>query len=234
MNDDDSLPDYYSDDKPPEGQNVKSGKLLSLKLVFLTLISAVAYSLVGNTFAANVQLGSGRVEFGQGVLTSTACDSQLIVTPFATFANASGVSAKYKLTDIQLSDISTSCYGRDFIIKAYDSATATPLNLYQVGGSTSYNSLRIYNNNGIFTLADSGLTQAQINAVTSGFKVTLLMVHLQLLPPQQKLRQSFALQSNQCRTMEPSRRPLDRAEVSSSQVGWGLDPLTMHQITLSH
>lgn len=173
MNDDDSLPDYYSDDKPLDEKNGKSGKVLSLKLAFLTLISAVAYSLVGNTFAANVQLGSGRVEFGQGVLTSTACDSQVIVTPFATFANASGVSAKYKLTDIQLSDISTSCYGRDFIIKAYDSATATPLNLYQVGGSTNYNSLRIYNNNGIFTLADSGLTQAQINAVTSGFKVTL-------------------------------------------------------------
>jgi hypothetical protein len=113
------------------------------------------------------------LEFGQGVLTSTACDSRVIVTPFAKFANASGAAAKYKLTDIQLSDISTNCYGRDFVIRVYDSATATPLNLYQAGGSTNYNVLRVYNNNGTFTLADSGLTQSEISAVTGGFKVTL-------------------------------------------------------------
>ena len=173
MSDDVSLPEYYSDDVYVESRQPKSRKVLSLKLAFLTLISAVGYSLVGNTFAANVQLGTGRLEFGQGVLTSTACDSSVVVTPFATFANASGAAAKYKLTDIQLSDISTNCYGRDFVIKVYDSATATPLNLYQAGGSTNYNVLRVYNNNGIFTLADSGLTQSEISAVTGGFKVTL-------------------------------------------------------------
>ncbi len=173
MSDDVSLPEYYSDDVYVESRQPKSKKVLSLKLAFLTLISAVGYSLVGNTFAANVQLGTGRLEFGQGVLTSTACDSSVVVTPFATFANASGAAAKYKLTDIQLSDISTNCYGRDFVIKVYDSATATPLNLYQAGGSTNYNVLRVYDNNGTFTLADSGLTQSEISAVTGGFKVTL-------------------------------------------------------------
>jgi hypothetical protein len=173
MSDDVSLPEYYSDDVYVESRQPKSKKVLSLKLAFLTLISAVGYSLVGNTFAANVQLGTGRLEFGQGVLTSTACDSSVVVTPFATFANASGAAAKYKLTDIQLSGISTNCYGKDFVIKVYDSATATPLNLYQAGGSTNYNVLRVYDNNGTFTLADSGLTQSEISAVTGGFKVTL-------------------------------------------------------------
>jgi hypothetical protein len=173
--DEDIISDEYSDDSN-HGERLsekKSKKTLSIKLILLATISAFGYSTLGTTFATDVQLGSGRVEFGQGVLTSTACDSQVIVTPFATFANASGVAAKYKLTDIQLSDISADCYGRDFIIKAYDSATATPLNLYQTGGTTNYNSLRIYNNNGTFTLSDSGLTQAEIIAVTSGFKVTL-------------------------------------------------------------
>ncbi len=173
MKDVDSQPEYYSDDDCIDSRQPKSRRVLSLKLAFLTLISAIGYSLVGNTFAANVQLGSGRLEFGQGVLTSTACDSRVIVTPFATFANASGAAAKYKLTDIQLSDISTNCYGRDFVIKVYDSATATPLDIYQSGGSTNYNALRVYNNNGTFTLADSGLSQSEISAVTGGFKVTL-------------------------------------------------------------
>lgn len=173
MRDDDSLPEYYSDDVYGESRQPKSRKVLSLKLALLTLISAVGYSLVGNTFAANVQLGSGRLEFGQGVLTSTACDSSVVVTPYATFANASGTAAKYKLTDIQLSGISTNCYGKDFVIKVYDSATATPLDIYQAGGSTNYNLLRVYNNNGTFTLAGSGLTQSEISAVTGGFKVTL-------------------------------------------------------------
>lgn len=173
--DDGFRPVHYSDDPvyqdAPRPQ--KSKKSLSFKLVLLAVASAVGYSTLGSTFAANVQLGTGRVEFGQGVLAATACDSRVIVTPYATFANASGTAAKYKLTDIQVTDLDSSCYGKDFLIKAYDSATATPLNLYQTGGTTNYNSIRVYSNNGTYTLADAGLNHAEINAVTGGFKVTL-------------------------------------------------------------
>ena len=172
--DDDFAPDYYSDDDGyVDASGKKSKRTLSLKLILLAVISAVGYSTLGTTFATNVQLGSGRVEFGQGVLATTACDSRVIITPYATFANAPGSAAKYKLTDIQVTDLDSGCYGKNFIIRAYDSATATPLNLYQTGGTTNYNSIRVYNNNGTFTLSDSGLTQAEITAVTGGFKVTL-------------------------------------------------------------
>ena len=174
-NDDGFRPVYYSDN--PVYQDIprpqKTKKSLSFKLVLLAVASAVGYSTLGSTFAADVQLGTGRVEFGQGVLAATACDSRVIVTPYATFANASGTAAKYKLTDIQVTDLDSSCYGKDFIIKAYDSATATPLNLYQTGGTTNYNSIRVYSNNGTYTLADAGLNHTEINAVTGGFKVTL-------------------------------------------------------------
>jgi hypothetical protein len=170
-----SLPDdyYYDDlyiDQLPHG---KSKKVLSLKLALLTFIAALGYSTLGSTFASNVQLGTGRVEFGQGVLVTAACDSDIKLTPFATFGNASGNNGAYKLTDIQITDLGTGCYGKDLIIRAYDSATATPLDLYQTGGATTYNSIRIYDNNGTFTLADSGLNQSEIVAVTGGFKVTL-------------------------------------------------------------
>jgi hypothetical protein len=170
---DELLPDDYYYDDLHESRPHKSKSKLKIKLVLLSIAAIFGYSTVGSTFATNVQLGSGRVEFGQGVRMSTACDSSITLTPFATFANASGSNANYKLTNIQVTDISSGCYGKNFIIRAYDSATATPLNLYQTGGSTNYDLLRIYNNNGIFTLANSGLTQSEITPVTGGFRVTL-------------------------------------------------------------
>jgi len=170
---DDPASDQYHDDNHVGEAPIKSKSKLTLKLILLAIASFIGYSTLGTTFAANVQLGSGVVEFGQGVRLSTACDSSITVTPFATFANASGSAANYKLTNIQVTDISSSCYGKNFIIRAFDSATATPLNLYETGGTTTYNSIRIYNNNGTFTLANSGLTQSEITPVTGGFRVTL-------------------------------------------------------------
>lgn len=170
---DSDLYSYHDDVENKEDEHKgKSKKTLSFKLTLLAIISAVGYATLGTTFATDVQLGSGRVEFGQGIIQATACDSAITVTPFATFANAPGNSGSYKLTDIQLSEISSSCNGKDFIIRAYDSATTTPLGLYQTGGIT-YNSIRVYSNNGIYTLADAGLTQSEINPVTNGFRVTL-------------------------------------------------------------
>jgi hypothetical protein len=171
--DDELLSDEYYFDDVQEHRPRKPIKKLKIKLALLSVAAIFGYSTVGSTFATNVQLSSGRVEFGQGFLVSTACDSSITVTPFATFANASGAAANYKLTNIQVTDISSSCYGKNLVIRAYDSATATPLNLYQTGGSTNYDLLRIYNNNGTFTLANSGLTQSEITPVTGGFRVTL-------------------------------------------------------------
>ena len=170
---DELLPDEYYYDDIQESRPRKPIKKLKVKLALLSVAAVFGYSTVGSTFATNVQLSSGRVEFGQGFLASAACDSSITVTPFATFANASGAAANYKLTNIQVTEISTSCYGKNFIIRAFDSATATPLNLYQTGGSTNYDLLRVYNNNGTFTLANSGLTQSEITPVTGGFRVTL-------------------------------------------------------------
>ena len=139
-NHDDFTPDdYYWDDVSEVIPAKKSWKKLNIKLVALTATAIFGYTTLGSTFATNITLSSGRVEFGQGYLGTTACDSSITVTPFATFANASGNAAAYKLTDIQVSDLGSGCYGKDLIIRAYDSASATALDLYQTGGSTTYN-----------------------------------------------------------------------------------------------
>ena len=168
--------DEYFHDDPIEVTSHQIGlkKLpLRIKLAGLAVVSILSYSMLGSTFATNLSMGSGRVEFGQGISQATACDSNVTITPYATFANASGASADYKLTSIRVTDIGADCWGKDLIIKAYDATSSTPLTLYQTGGSTNYSQVRVYDNNGNFNMQDSGLTSSELTNVTGGFQVTL-------------------------------------------------------------
>jgi hypothetical protein len=171
-----NLEDDYFHDDPVEAvpvKNVLSRGRLKIQLASLAAISIFSYSLLGSTFATNLSMGSGRVEFGQGSTQATACDNSVTITPYATFANASGASAAYKLTAIRLTDMGAGCWGKDIIIKVYNSTDSTPLNIYQTGGSTNYSQIRVYNENGVFNLQDSGLTSSEISNITGGFQVTL-------------------------------------------------------------
>lgn len=168
--------DEYFHDDPIENyvpRKIATRFPLKIKLTALALISFTSYTLLGTTYSANIQLGSGRVEYGQGLTQSTACDSSVTITPYATFANASGAGADYKLTTIKVTDIGSGCYGKDLIIRAYDSSTATPLNLYQTGGSTNYSQIRVYDDNGSFNLQDAGITSGDLTNITGGFQVNL-------------------------------------------------------------
>ncbi len=165
--------DEYFDDVIEEDELVRPKIGLKIKLSVLAIASVIAYSTLGSTFASKIQLASGVVEYGQGVLVATACSPTISLTPYATFANATGNNAAYRLTSLQVSGISTGCYGKDLILRAYDSTTSTPLTLYQTGGSTNYDSVRVYDNNGSFSLAGSGLTYSEISNISTGFTVTL-------------------------------------------------------------
>jgi hypothetical protein len=167
--------EYFHDDPVDDSpsNNIFSKGRLKIKLVGLALVSALSYSLLGSTFATNISMSTGRVEFGQGITQVTACDNNVTLTPYATFANASGASANYKLTSIRLTDMGSGCWGKDIIIKVYNSTDSTPLNLYQTGGSTNYSQIRVYNDDGAFNLQDAGLTSSEISNITGGFQVTL-------------------------------------------------------------
>ncbi len=167
--------EYFHDDPvdDSETKNIFSMGRLKIKLAGLALISVLSYSLLGSTFATNISMSTGRVEFGQGIAQATACDNSVTLTPFATFANASGASASYKLTAIRVTDMGSGCWGDDIIIKVYNSTDSTPLNLYQTGGSTNYSQIRVFNDNGVFNLQDAGLTSDEISNITGGFQVTL-------------------------------------------------------------
>ena len=80
---------------------------------------------LGYTFASSINLISpsgSRVEFGQGVLMATACDSSVTVTLNSNFVNSTR-GGEFKLSSVTLSNIDTSsCSGKGFKIKIYDNS----------------------------------------------------------------------------------------------------------------
>lgn len=106
----------------------RSGK--SLKLALGAGAAAVILALA-STLAANININSGPVEFGQGVAQTTACsgEDQITLTPQSTFVN-SAQDGDFYFTSLSVSGIPSSCIGQDFTFSAYGE-TGTALTLTQ-------------------------------------------------------------------------------------------------------
>lgn len=113
----------------------KTAKKSNLKsLAGLATVAAVA--VLGSTLAANITLGSGSLEFGQGVQTTAACDSSITVSPKVTFVNSS-TNPQFMLSTISLTGVditdqaadTTGCDGKTLQINAYGDSSATPLSI---------------------------------------------------------------------------------------------------------
>jgi hypothetical protein len=90
--------------------------------IALGVTGCLAIGALGSTLAANISLNSGEVvEFGQGIVQTTACSGEdsLTVTPESTFINEVGAGAHY-FTSLTVSDIPQSCLGATFTLAAYD------------------------------------------------------------------------------------------------------------------
>jgi hypothetical protein len=103
--------------------------------VLLGIGALAAVTGLGSTLAANISLNSatsGAVEFGQGVVTTAACDSTITVTPISAFDNSVSPAvfnlASIGLTDIDVSgDPAAACYGKTFTIKGFKDTDPEPL-----------------------------------------------------------------------------------------------------------
>jgi hypothetical protein len=92
--------------------------------IALGVTGCLAIGALGSTLAANISLNSGEVvEFGQGIVQTTACSGEdsLTVTPESTFINEVGAGAHY-FTSLTVSDIPLSCLGATFTLAAYDAS----------------------------------------------------------------------------------------------------------------
>jgi hypothetical protein len=150
--------DFYSDD-PDDFDGDPQRRKLPAFLAFLLLLVGGTY-FVQTTLAANISLNTGSsIEFGQGITATTACSgaTNLTITPYSSFTNASGAGAFY-FSSVKVSNIPTSCYGVDFTINAYDNTGGSPLALFN---STSANAV-VYNNSGTFSrgIGSTGMTVA--------------------------------------------------------------------------
>ena len=134
----------------------------------IIFIIALILSIIGYTLAANISLNSGQnVEFGQGVTQTSACDDEITVTPQAEFINTSGDN-EFKFSSVQISGIdstSDNCDGKDFIIKAYDSA-GNLLDIFS-DNESDYASLRIWDVGGSFILISDGSAAGELNSAES-------------------------------------------------------------------
>ena len=160
--------DQYFDD-PVEDSQGPVKKKLSSALAFLLLLVGGTY-LIQTTFAANIGLNSGRpVEFGQGILATTACSgsTNLSITPNSTFVNSAGAGAFY-FSSVSVSNIPSSCNGSDFTINAYGESNSTPIAIF----NTSSTNAVIYNNAGVFELGVGTLTGASITSGSGIFTIT--------------------------------------------------------------
>jgi hypothetical protein len=89
---------------------------------FLVKAIAMILAVTGIAYGANIALTSGgtKSEFGQGILTTTACDTNdgITVIPYAGFINDTG-TGKFSLDSIILENIDAACVGEDFTIQVY-------------------------------------------------------------------------------------------------------------------
>jgi hypothetical protein len=89
---------------------------------FLVKAIAMLLAVTGIAYGANIALSpsGNKIEFGQGFLTTTACDTTggVTVIPYAGFINETG-TGKFSLDSIILENIDQGCVGNDFTIQVY-------------------------------------------------------------------------------------------------------------------
>ena len=162
-----SLLEFNSSNK----KTASKGKQTRLIVGIAALAATVA---IGSTLAASINLNSGTpVEFGQGVAQTTACDNDIVLTPYSAFVNSVG-EGSFSLSAISLSGIDSSvgkCANKDFIIKAYDETSGSPLMLFD-----SVNSITVTDTGSEFTIpTTSGLSISTID--DSSFKLFISSSH---------------------------------------------------------
>ena len=119
----------------------RSGKSRKLVLGVGGLIAAIS---IGSTLAANININSGPVEFGQGVSQTTACDGSLTITPNSKFENSYGPDGDFLFSGFTISELDSTeggCAGKGFTIKAYGETSSAVLATYTfMNNGTSFSS----------------------------------------------------------------------------------------------
>jgi len=113
---------------------------------FLVKALAMILAVTGVAYGANIALtgSNAKTEFGQGFITTTACDTNggITIIPYAGFINDTG-TGKFSLDSIILENVDANCIGEDFTIQVYGE-TGTALNVSESATAPNGGSYQTY------------------------------------------------------------------------------------------
>ena len=90
----------------------KKSNTRNLKIA-LGLAAVILVPTIGSTLAGSIAVSGGTVEFGQGVVTTAACDEVIVVTPTSVLT-----AGTFNLASIAVSDIvGADCTAKQFTLK---------------------------------------------------------------------------------------------------------------------
>jgi len=96
----------------------------SPKLIF-GLAVLIALPVIGTTFAQTITVNTNKsIVFGQGQAAAAACDSDVVITPYAAFSTG-GYWSLQSVTVTGLDTTSAGCQSDTLTVQAYDAATST-------------------------------------------------------------------------------------------------------------
>jgi hypothetical protein len=114
----DDFDESYAFDDAEYGDIEESGS----SKPFLVKAVAMILAVTGIAYGANIALtpNGSKTEFGQGYITTTACDTNdgITIIPYAGFVNDTG-TGEFTLDSIILENIDAACVGEDFTIQVY-------------------------------------------------------------------------------------------------------------------
>ena len=141
----------------------RTGQKKSSTRGLLAVAGFAAIAVLGSTLAANISLNSGTLEFGQGVVTTAACDTSITILPTTAYT-----SDTFTLSTIVVSDLNTTaCNGKSLKIKVLSGSTAKVIS---TGANTTQCSVSITTGSPYAATTDSCGT-ISINSAT-GFTLT--------------------------------------------------------------
>ena len=138
----DDFDESYAFDDAEYGDFEESGS----SKPFLVKAIAMILAVTGIAYGANIALSSSgsKTEFGQGYITTTACDTNggITIIPYAGFINDTG-TGKFSLDSIILENIDAACVGEDFTIQVY-AETGTALTVSETATSANGGSYQTF------------------------------------------------------------------------------------------
>lgn len=110
---------------PLEGSFSNSGRKPFPKWIMVIGLLTLT-GIGGGVLAANITVGTGVVEFGQGTATTIACDTDITVTPVSTFDGTTFLVSEIALTGVDQRSSSASnsgCGAQNIVVKALNGST---------------------------------------------------------------------------------------------------------------